>query len=748
MSALQVLALRLGILDQYVDQTGRETRLTTDATRVALLAAMRVDASTESGIRQALLALDEREQREIMPPVRVVRESEAWDRTLRFRIPADIAPPNGETRVAYECTLEDERGECTTYAGAVERHAADVVDVGLAPLVGAGYYQLRLALRARGAQAHARQTLVVAPPACVTPATRQFGIQTNLYAVRSRSNWSVGTLGDLAQLAEWSASHGAAFLGLNPLHDIPNRGAAVSPYSPVSRLYRSAAYLQVEDIPELAASDEARALLGNDALRTELAALRAGDRVEYERATTLARPILEALHRTFLAAHHAPNDTRRQAYERYVAREGDTLTAHATFCALREHFAELHVEGSWHAWPRAFRVPASSEVADFRAAHCTRVDFHRWVQFEIDRQLERAAQRGRDAGLSIGLYHDLAVGSSADGSDAWAHQHSFLAGASVGAPPDAYATDGQNWGLPPVSPAQLHADAYAYWITLLRASLRHAGALRIDHALGMFRQFWIPAGRPGRDGAYVRFPTNDLLGILALESARHRAIIVGEDLGTIPPDVPATLRSWGVLGSRVMLFEREADGAFRPASTYEPRSLATADTHDMPPLEGYWQGRDLELGLTRRDDPDLAPARAARVRDRHTLVDRLTDDGISRRDRTTCRVRRSSARCTGFSAPLRPHSSGCRSMTLPARPTRSTFPDSPTIDTRAGPAGCGCPSNRSIRARRSANRSSASVARDSDRRYSFNTRCVRAGHGRAPNPLTRAESRIRNARAR
>jgi 4-alpha-glucanotransferase len=627
-SSLQALASRLGILDQYIDQTGREVRLTSDNTRVALLGAMGIDATAESRIRHALLAIDDREQREIMPPVRVVRESEAWDRTLRFRIPGEVALPNGESRVEYACTLEDERGECTTYAGAVERHAADVVDVGLAPLVGAGYYRLYLALRGRGALAEARQTLVVAPRACVTPAAKQFGIQTNLYSVRSHANWSVGTLADLGTLAEWSASHGASFVGLNPLHAIRNRGSAISPYSPVSRLYRSAAYLQIEDIPELAHSDDARALLASDAVRAELEALRLGTRVEYERATVLARPVLEALHRTFAAAHRSPDDPRRAAYDRYLAREGDTLTAHATFCALDEHFAAHGIEGSWQVWPKPYRVPASSEVADFRAAHREQVDFHRWIQFEIDRQLERAAQRGRDAGLSLGLYHDLAVGSSADGSDAWAHQNLFLSGAAVGAPPDDYATEGQNWGLPPISPHQLHADAYAYWIALIRASLRHAGALRIDHALGMFRQFWIPTGHPGREGAYVRFPTNDLLGILALESARHRAIIVGEDLGTIPPEVPATLRSWGVLGSRVMLFEREHDGAFRPAAAYEPLSLTTADTHDMPPLEGYWTGRDLELGLTRRNDPALAPALAARTRDRHALVDRLTADGI------------------------------------------------------------------------------------------------------------------------
>lgn len=628
MSSLPALAARLGILDQYVDQTGRETRHTSDATRVALLAAMGVDASSESHIRKALLALDEREQREILPPVRVVRESEAWDRTLRFRIPDTVAPPNADARVEYTCTLEDERGECTTYAGAVDRHAADVVDVGLAPLVGAGYYRLHLALRGRGARAEARQTLIVAPHACVTPTGKRFGIETNLYSVRSAANWSVGNLDDLAALAEWSGAHGAAFLGINPLHALRNRGADISPYSPVSRLYRNAAYLHVESIPEVAESDAARALLASDAVSSELAKLRAGDRVEYERAMLLARPVLEALHRTFTAAHASPVDPRRAAYDRYVAREGDPLAAHATFCALDEHFVALGLTGGWRAWPRPFRVPASPEVAQFRAEHRDRIDFHRWIQFELDRQLERAAQRGRDAGLAIGLYHDLAVGSSGDGSDAWAYQHLFLSGADVGAPPDAYATEGQNWGLPPISPHQLHAEAYAYWIALIRASLRHAGALRIDHALGMFRQFWIPAGRPGRDGAYVRFPTNDLLGILALESARNRAIIIGEDLGTVPPDVPSTLRSWGVLGCRVMVFERDGDGAFRPASAYDPLSLVTADTHDMPPLEGYWTGRDLELGLTRRDDPALGPARAARARERAAVVDRLTADGV------------------------------------------------------------------------------------------------------------------------
>ena len=553
-SVLQALSARLGILPRYVDVAGRE-HITPADTAVAILAAMGIDASTDHAARAALRRLDDAEQRRILEPVRVVLDADAWQSTLRFRVPAEFGPPNERHRIAYECTLTDEHQERVTYAGAVEQVAGDVVDVGLAPLVGAGYYDARLTLQSRGVLREAEQRLVVAPRACVTPARPAFGITANLYSVRSATNWSVGTLADLATLAEWSASHGAAFVGINPLHALRNRGYDISPYSPVSRLYRSAAYLDIDSVPELAESDAARALLSRDDVRAALAQLRAGDRVDYERATTLARPVLHALHRAFMA--RAAGDARRAAYDRYVAEQGDALTAFATFSALDESFAPI---ASWREWPAAYRTPSSAAVAEFRTAHREQVDFHRWIQFELDRQLRHAAERGRRAGLSIGIYQDLAIGSSSDGSDAWACQHLFLDGLTIGAPPDALAPEGQNWGLPPISPHRLHDDRYAYWIALLRAALRHGGALRLDHVLGLFRQFWIPAGRPERDGAYVRFPTNDLLGILALESARHRAVILCEDLGTLPPEFAPTLGALNIHGSSVLLFEVDADG--------------------------------------------------------------------------------------------------------------------------------------------------------------------------------------------
>lgn len=626
---LQSLSSRLGILPGYIDQLGRR-RVTSEDTRVALIASMGYDASTEELARSALQGIEERDRRRVMAPVRVVHEEEAWHRAIEFRIPDDWALRAG-ARVTWRCELRAEDGAVAVHEGVVERGAGEVVDIGLAPLIGPGYHALRLELEAGTRRRAAQQLLVVTPASCVLPSRRSFGIIANLYSVRGARDWGVGNFGDLASLAEWSASRGAAFVGVNPLHALRNKGYDISPYAPVSRLYRNDIYLDIEAIPELAECEEARAFLARDDVRAELTRLRASDRVQYERVAALARPVLRALHRAFAASHRDADDARGRAYARWVEREGDALAAYATFRALEEHFTrEGEHPPPWRDWPAPYRTPASPEVAAFRESYREAVDFHRWLQFELDRQLGEVARRGREAGLSIGLYQDLAIGTAPSGSDTWAYPSLFAKGVSIGAPPDDYSATGQIWGLPPLDPHRLYEDRYSYWIALVRSALRHAGALRIDHVLGLFRQFWIPAGKSGVDGAYVRFPTNDLFGILALESARHRAVIVGEDLGTIPPEVPETLKRWGVLASRVMLFERERDGAFRSARSYEPLALATADTHDMATLAGFWQERDIELGREvglMTTDADERAARAARGRDRRALLARLAADG-------------------------------------------------------------------------------------------------------------------------
>ncbi len=360
----------------------------------------------------------------------------------------------------------------------------------------------------------------------------------------------------------------------------------------------------------------------SDALRR----VRETSRVEYAEVMRLKHAALEALHRAF-----ATRPRRSSRCVRDLARAGgNALERFARFQALDEHFRPQGC-GWWREWPAAYQHPESPAVETFATEHATRVDYHRWLQFELDRQLGEAARGARARGMPIGLYEDLAIGTSPAGSDVWASPSLFVERVSVGAPPDPLGPDGQNWGLPPISPHALREDGYRYWTALLRGALRHAGALRLDHVLGLFRQFWIPEGMSGADGAYVRFPADELLGILALEATRANALVVGEDLGTVPPEVPPALARWGVLSSKVLYFERDERGGFRTPRHYPRGALATVNTHDLAPLAGWWRGRELDIrrdvGLL-ADDEALARAHAERAHDREALLALLVAEGV------------------------------------------------------------------------------------------------------------------------
>lgn len=618
-TALVTLAERAGILPAYIDVAGRR-RTASDATRRALLAALGMDVSTDRRAIETLAELDRKREARLLVPVGIARPPA---RTM----PITVQLPPRIRGGAYRLEIADERGEVWERTGRLRRARDGTARLTLGRSITPGYYRVRVTVEPGGRSGE--QLLVVTPSRCTPPAERlgrrrAFGIMANLYTLRSETNWGVGDLTDLTALGAWAARCGAAFVAINPLHALLNQGDAVSPYSPLSRLFRNPLYLDPAAVPELVDSPTARARLQDVDHRAALERLRRQERVDYAGVMALKRPLLEALHRAFTEREANDGSARGRAYQRYRAAQGEALTGFATYLALADRHGPR-----WRDWPAELRRPNGRAVLEYRRAHDDAIDYHCWVQFELDAQLGRAAGGTR---LALGLLGDLAIGADPDGADTWSSPDLFVAGASLGAPPDAGIPAGQDWGLVPLAPHALAARRFDYWILMLRTALRHMGGLRLDHVMGLFRQYWIPPGGSPADGAYVRFPSEPLLAILALESARARAVIVGEDIGTVPRGLPAALRRWGILSTRMLYFEQEG-GGFRPAQRYSGRALVTVNTHDHPTLAGYWSGRDLDLRYAVGDivaPAALRRARAVRERERAALARRLVRDRLLR----------------------------------------------------------------------------------------------------------------------
>jgi 4-alpha-glucanotransferase len=637
---LHALCERLAILPGYVGVDGG-THVMNDDTRMSLCAAMGFDAGSEDAARQALASLDRAARERLVEPVLVWREWAHADPALQVdaRVAGDAT--------AYAIDLELENGERHHSSGSLPEHpdASGHFVLPLPMVPALGEHDLRLQLdgpdprTGQGGPREATQRLVMAPRTAFAPeetmgsGARGRGVVANLYSMRGARDRGHGTLYDLDVLARAAGEAGAAFVGVNPLHAVGNRGFDFAPYSPSSRLYRNPLYLDLESVPEWAESPEARALADGPEARAKRAALRARSSIDHESVLDSLEPVWRALHTTFRRLHRGRETERGRAYTRYLEREGRTLVDFATW----EVLATAHAEpgeprrADWWTWPEGHRDARSAAVARFRAEHAEAVDFRCWLQFEIDRQLGAAEDTAHAAGCALGIYQDLALGASRASADVWMWDGHFAGDVNLGAPPDDYAADGQDWGLPPLDPHRLRADGYRVWSRMLRAVFTHTGVLRIDHAMGLLRQFWIPAGRSGACGGYVRFPASDLLGILALQSRRAGAVVIAEDLGTVPPELPHMLEEWGLLRSAVVHFARDEAGGFRPSAQLPARALCTYGTHDLPPFAGLWAGDDLTLDrkLGRLDSDDaLQAALAQRARERAALLLRLRDEGL------------------------------------------------------------------------------------------------------------------------
>ncbi|MGP4000378.1 4-alpha-glucanotransferase [Streptomyces sp. 8N706] len=562
------LAALHGVATSYAPSPGRTADVPED-TVVAVLAALGVDASTPRAVRAALDAHAHGAANRLLPDTVILRVPAA---PAPHATPAAVGAPRRRTAPALPegtvLRVETEHGDSLPWDGAAffrgaasfRGSAATPADGGsgsaAAPGLPLGTHTVR-ALAPDGRSA--RATLIVTPDRAPQPGGRAYGFLVQLYSLLSARSWGMGDLGDLADLAAWSGrSLGAGFVQLNPLHAaVPGNGTDPtdpSPYRPSSRRFPDPVHLRVEDVPEYAylagpARGRTAGLLDRAAALRD-SVLREGALIDRDAVWRLKREALELVRDVPLSPG------RRAAYCDFLAEQGQALDDHATWCA----FAEVH-GSDWHTWPPALRDPRSRETDRMRGGLLDRVDFHCWLAWLADTQLAAAQRAARDAGMGIGLVHDLAVGVHPGGADTWAQQDAFATGMSVGAPPDAFNSRGQDWGLPPWRPDSLAAAGYAPYRDLLRGLMRHAGALRIDHVMGLFRLWWVPEGSEPTQGTYVRYDAEAMLGVLALEAHRAGAVVIGEDLGTVEAGVRDALAARGVLGTSVLWFERDYDGA-------------------------------------------------------------------------------------------------------------------------------------------------------------------------------------------
>ena len=634
--ALDELAERMGIEPEFRNAKG-EIVHTDAATKRILLAAMGVRAADEAQVREALGALDRADWLQPLPPVAVAQ--------VDARPPmVELVLPARTKKINWHLTLEDgsERTGQVNFARlnrldarTVEGQQLERRRLVLPDDLPLGYHRLAIDLGDRS------MILVLTPGKCWLPdafaqGRRLWGIAAQLYLLRSATDWGIGDFRDLRRLAGLAADHGADVIGLNPLHAMfPDDPEHASPYSPASRLLLNVLNIDVTAVPELLDCPEMRDLIASEAFGQGVQACRSRHLVDYAEVTAIKLSVLERL---FAVCRGTANPARWRAFEGFRRERGEVLERNCLFLALREHFAkEDPSHADWQAWPAEYRDPASPAVARFAEENRDRLDFLAWLQWVADEQLGAAAATAAERGMAVGLYRDLAVGADRAGAETWANAAAVVSEAQVGAPPDIYNPAGQNWGLPPFHPRALREEGYRSFIELIQANMRHARGLRIDHVMGLQHLYWVPQGQKPSDGAYVRYPMEDLIGILALESHRQGCLIVGEDLGTVPEGFRERMAEANILSYRVLFFEQEPEtGTFLPARAYPKLALAIVGSHDLPTLRGWWQERDLDLKEQLGLFPELGEAarqRQARERDRMQLLrvlrsERLLPQGV------------------------------------------------------------------------------------------------------------------------
>jgi 4-alpha-glucanotransferase len=645
--ALDALCTACGIAVSYRDIQNKIQTPSIEVKR-SLLEAIGSPVNRDTDIYTGLEKLKSEEWRKMIAPVLVHRQNNA---PIQLRL--TLNPDQIDEPVNWEICEESGRvcsGRWEARPGnsidelLVDNRLLKQFEFDLPARLSNGYHQLSIKT---GDNIETRSCLIVAPETCYQPPIlgdkKVWGISLQLYSLRSKRNWGIGDFTDLRSAIEIFAPLGVSLIGLNPLHTLfLHQPENASPYSPSSRDFLNPIYLDIEAIGEFSNSPESQTLVNSTKFQDCLKALRAEALINYTAVWATKHQLLKMLYQCFLQQHIAHNSKRTQEFRQFQIKGGDELYKFGLFEALQAHFYATGKNcHSWQQWPEAFQDPDSDLVKEWAELNIDEIEFHQYQQWNAEIQLCKASDYCRSRGMSIGLYRDLAVGNAKSAAQCWAEQSQYAMEMGIGAPPDDFNSEGQNWALPPLKPLTLSNQDYRLFVNTLRANMRQAGALRIDHIMGLMRLFWVPPNCSPGQGTYVSYPFEDLLAILALESQRNHCLIIGEDLGTVPDEVRRALETNKILSYRILYFEKNwKRGDFKAPEHYPRNAICSTGSHDLPTLSGFWQSSDLKL----RDQLKLLPTpeikyrlQQIRMQDRVELLEALAaenliNDAETRRD--------------------------------------------------------------------------------------------------------------------
>ena len=641
MTLVEQLAKAKKIADTYIDAWGNPATVSQES-KAAVLAAMGYDVENEDNLRKQVEEEEKALWESPLDPVIVVRENK--DIPLTVRLPE----AQGEEELAYTIKFEnDARKPVKAKIEAKDFSVSETKEINGVKYVKKiltikedlplGYHELTL----KNNKKLGTIRLIIVPEQCykqkpIKQGLKIWGPSVQLYTLRSEKNWGVGDFSDLANLITNLAKWGAGFVGLNPIHALyPANPDAASPYSPSSRRWINEIYINVEAVPELKKSKNAKATIKDASFQEKLAKLREREFVDYAGVMKAKISVLKQIYNDYPLLEHTDKDERAKDFAEFIKEGGDSLNQIAVYNALQaSYYAEGKEAWGWPSelWDEKYKSYHSRAVKKWAEEHISEVNFYKYLQFLAAEQLEDAHAAAKDAGMAVGIYRDLAVGVSEGSAEIWSNAEIYCPKASVGAPPDVLGPNGQNWGLPPMDPNKLYCEQYQPIIDLFRSNMKSCGSLRIDHAMSLLRLWWVPPKAPASQGAYIEYNVNDMIGILALESVRNQCLIIGEDLGTVPEIMKKLLPQSGIHSYKIFFYEKnKADGGYYSTRDYPAQAMSALTTHDMPTLRGWWHCEDLKLGRklgVYKTDEIMNNLMVDRLSDKQKILDSLNWHGV------------------------------------------------------------------------------------------------------------------------